>query len=321
MTDGRPPLPFAFQTRRGAEWAPMRTAPAVLLAAALAALSGGCASSKPRPAVKEGIRQPTVTFRAVAVETLDLTGTRLGFEFLLENANPFPVAVAGVDWRFEVDGAVIAQDRLPGGAVVPASASLPIRFPVQIEFAALPDSAVRMAVAGGGAHYRLSGTAALSRAADAAGSVVPASLPAPAPEQAPVVLPFAYEDKLEMPRPPDIAVEGIGIDGSALTQLSLSLRIRVENPNPFPLPSGNVSFGVTLAGSSVVNADARTLGALPARGKTVLVVPVALSLGRAGHAFVQITRGRPVEAAVHGEVNLGGFVAPIGFVGTVSATR
>ena len=57
---------------------------------------------------------------------------------------------------------------------------MPLRFPVQVDFAALPPSAALLAVTGGGQRYRLSGTAALSRAVDpAVAAVVPAVLGAP----------------------------------------------------------------------------------------------------------------------------------------------
>ncbi len=300
-----------------------------------AALALGCAS-KQRPIVKEGIRQPAVTFQAVAIEVLDLTGTGLLFDFRLENPNAFSVDLGQVAWRFEVDGHLVAEGTLPGGATVPSGGAVPIRFPVHVDFTRLPGSVARFAI-GGGPKYRLSGAAAVSRTppplpvpASAAapapvaataqpGSVAPVPAIAAAPAQ--VELPFAYQDQLGMPKPPEVGVDGIDIDGSALTEVSLSVRIKLENPNAFPLPSGQVSYGVTLAGKPVVSAEAKTIGALPPHGKTVLVVPLKLSLAAAGRAFSQLVRLKPVEVGVHGEADLGGFRVPVGSDGTVQPTR
>ncbi len=298
-------------------------APALPLAAALAL---GCAS-KQRPVVKEGIRQPAVTFQAVGVESLDLAGTRLLFDFRLENPNSFSVDLGPVAWRFEVDGHPVAEGTLPAGATVPSGGAVPIRFPVRVDFTRLPGSAARFAI-GGGPRYRISGVAPVSRtpapvAVAVAVAVAASSQPGPAPAAAPapVDLPFEYQDQLGMPKPPEVGVEGIGVGESALTEVSLSVRIKLENPNAFPLPSGQVSYGVTLAGKPVMSAEAKTIGALPPHGKTVLVVPVKLSLAAAGRAFSQLVRLKPVEVGVHGEVELGGFRVPVGSEATVQPAR
>jgi len=90
--------------------------------------------------------------------------------------------------------------------------------------------------------------------------------------------------------------------------------------------SGRLGDGITrLATRSdqAGSALSRPSVAFPARvgAKTVLVLPVKLSLARAGQAFGQIVRGHPVDATVRGEANLGGFAAPVGFEGKVSPTR
>jgi hypothetical protein len=70
-----------------------------------------------------------------------------------------------------------------------------------------------------------------------------------------------------------------------------------------------------------VSAEAKTIGALPPHGKTLLVVPVKLSIAAAGHAFSQLVRLKPVQVGVHGQVELAGSSVPVGSEATVQPMR
>src|SRR5690242_2943672 len=76
------------------------------------------------------VQKPKLTFRSVALSSLDLEGATLAFTYDLENPNGFGVRLARVGYSVDVEGTRVASGELPGGLEIKAKGTAPVTFPV-----------------------------------------------------------------------------------------------------------------------------------------------------------------------------------------------
>jgi LEA14-like dessication related protein len=234
---------------------------------------------------------PKLTFRSVNVRDLDLEGATLAFDFDVQNENGFGLSVARIAYALDVEGTRL-DGTAPGGLKLPARAKAPLTLTAHLRYRDLPTLAALVGKKDA-VRYKLSGNV---------GVETPLGV---------LDLPVSHEDRLDLPRLPQLALDGVSVRSVSLTRLSLEVRVRMTNPNAFPLPAGHLDAALSLGGAEVARVDERTLAAVPGKASAVAAIPISLDLGDAGRAALDLSRGAPVQVNLRGEARVGGLTLPL----------
>lgn len=279
----------------------MRT---LIRSAALAAsllVVAGCAAVRDLAAA--AFEKPKLTFQSVSVESFDLEGATLAFQYRLENPNRVGLNLAKLGYALDVEGTRVVDGQLNQGLRIPAAGTVPVTLPVHVKFKDVPGF-VRLVTQRDAVKYTLSGNAGVS---------TPIGV---------VDLPLSHTATLALPRLPGFSLETVAIRSASLTDLALDVRLAVQNPNPFPVPAGQLAYGLSVGGTRIASADGAALGAVPAGGRAVVSLPVKLSLLGAGRAVYQLVQGNgPVPVALSGKATIAGIQIPLDLAGRVSGSR
>jgi LEA14-like dessication related protein len=238
------------------------------------------------------IEQPRLTFKAVRLQSVDLAGAALAFDFELENPNAFGLEVARAQYGIEVEGTRVTAGELPGGLALPAKGKAPLTVTSRVRFQDVPGIAALFGKRDS-IRYRLSGMVGIQTTLGV------------------IELPFAHENQLPLPHLPGFSLEGLSLRSISFDRIALELRVRIANANGFPLPAGRLRAALSLAGAEVARVDGAGLSAVPAGGSAVIAIPIELPLGQAGRAATDLARGAPVDVGLHGAVSIGGAELPL----------
>jgi len=270
----------------------------LLLVGLLAAC--GCAELKQIAAA--AFQKPTVELRSASLQSLDLEGATVAFDWRVANPNGFGLHLARLSYALEVEGKRAVDGELKNGIEIPASGSADVRLPVHVRFADVAGFA-RLVAARDRLAYRLSGSAGVS---------TPVGV---------VDLPLAHEGTIETPRLPTLSIEAVEVRSVSLADLSLDVRVGIHNPNAFPLPGGSVSYALSLAGSRVATGEGQSLAAVKPNGRGTLAIPVRVSFANAGRVASQLAAGGAIDVSLQGTAVIAGVPVPIDLQGKVPAFR
>lgn len=264
-------------------------------------LVAGCAAMKDLAAA--AFERPKLTFRNVSLQSFDLEGATLGFEYLLENPNGMGLTLARLGYALDVEGARVVDGLLDQGLAIPARGAAPVTFPVHVKFRDIPGF-VRLVTSRDTIAYQLSGKAGVD---------TPIGL---------VELPMSHSSTLGLPKLPSFALDRVAIRSASLSDLALDVRLKVQNPNRFPIPPGSLNYGLSVGGAEVARGDAAALAQVPAAAAATVSLPVKLSLLGAGRAVVQAAQGGGViPVALSGKAVIAGIEIPLELSGKVPASR
>jgi LEA14-like dessication related protein len=263
-----------------------------LTSAALLAglLLAGCAEVGKLAA--SAIETPKLTFQAVHLQSADLEGATLGFDFEIENPNSFGLQVARAQYGIEVEGTRVAAGELPGGLALPARGKAPLTVTSRVRYQDVPGIAALFGKRDS-IRYRLSGAVGVRTTLGV------------------LELPFSREGQLPVPHLPAFGLEGLRLRAVSFDRVSLEVRLRIANANGFPLPAGRLRSALSLAGGEVARVEGAGLSTVPAGGSAVVVIPIDLPLAGLGRAATDLVRGAPVDVGLHGAASIGGAELPI----------
>jgi LEA14-like dessication related protein len=279
---------------------PMRKL-AVAAVAALPLLLAGCAAVQNLAAA--AFEKPKLTFRSVSVQSFDLEGATLGFEYLLENPNKVGLTLARVGYALDVEGSRVVDGDLRQGLKIPAGGGAPVTFPVHVKFKDVPGF-VRLVTSQDEVAYRLSGKAGID---------TPIGI---------IELPISHSSKIGLPKLPSFSLDSVAIRSASFTDLALDVRMKVQNPNRFPIPSGSLQYGLQVGGSEVARGDAAALAKVPAAAGATVVLPVKVSLLGAGRAIYQAMQGGgTLPVALSGKAVIAGIEIPLNLASKVPTAK
>jgi LEA14-like dessication related protein len=240
-----------------------------LALAALLAL-GGCASV--RSILGAGFERPTLAYESWSANDLDLDGVTIALHYRLQNPNGFGLDLRRLGYRLEVEGRRVAEGSLPGGLQIRAQGATPIAIPVRLRWREVPGF-VELLLTRAEVAYRVSGDVGV-------GSPLGT-----------LDIPFEHEDRVPVPRPPSIGIDGVTVRESSLSNLSLDLRVRVENRNSFPLPAGALTYGLRVGQRDLLSGGSQPLAAVPGGGRATVAIPIRISAAGAAEAVASLLGG------------------------------
>ncbi len=260
-----------------------------LLAALLVLSAPGCATL--RDLAAGAFQQPRLTFEAASLEGLDLDGATVSLRYRVDNPNGVGLSLAKLGYALEVEGRQVFSGSLPGGLQIPARGAAPLVIPVRLGYAGVA-GLVEALVTRETVAYRISGSVGLD---------TPVGL---------VELPYDHKGTAPVPRPPALSIDSVQLASEGL-RVGVDLRVRVANRNAFPVPAGRLEYSLDVAGSGVLSGQSMGIQSVPARGSSVLVVPVRLDLLGAGSAAARALSGGPADVSLRGAASFGWMRLPI----------
>lgn len=270
-----------------------RRAPLACAVAALLAL-GGCAFLQ--SILGGGLRRPTLTYESWSADRLDLDGVTIALHYRLENPNDVGLDLRHLGYRLEVEERQVVEGELPAGLTIQAKGATPLAIPVRLRWRDLPHF-VELLLTRTDVGYRVSGNVGV-------GSPLGT-----------IDLPFEHRDRVPLPRPPSIGIEGITMHEGSLTSLALDVKLRVENRNAFPLPVGALTYGLRVGERDLVSGGSHPIAAVPAGGRATVPIPVRISLAGAAQSASDLLRG--AEVRLRGLADFGALQVPVDAGGRV----
>ena len=267
----------------------MKTLTRAALAALLVLSLPGC--SLLRSLAAGGFKEPSLDYVSWSAQSLDAEGVTLALQYRLTNPNERGFKLSRAAWALELEGKPATTGEMPLGLTVPAKGSTMVELPVRLRWRDLPDLVTLLATRRD-VGFKVTGTAALS-------SMV-----------GDLSIPFSRSGRVDLPRMPSFAVQGIRMRELSLTSLAFDLDLQVKNGNAFPLPVGALAYGLRLGGAPLAAGGERPLAAVPAGGTATVKIPVRLSLAAAGDAIRRLANGSAVPVEVEGSAGFGDLAFP-----------
>jgi LEA14-like dessication related protein len=245
--------------------------------AALAALGltvglGGSGCASLGALTGAGFQRPTLAYESWSADGLDLDGVTIHLRYRLDNPNDFSLDMRRLDYRLEVEGQQVAEGELPAGIQLRARGATPLSVPIRLRWRDIPGF-VQLLVTRRDVAYRVTGNAGVATPLGTVG------------------LPFEHQDRVALPRPPSVGLEGVRVGRADATALEVDVRLRIENGNAFPLPVGALLYGLRLGERSLVDGGTHPLAAVPPGGSAVVTVPIRISLQGLAETFLELLRG------------------------------
>ena len=249
------------------------------------------------------VQKPKLTFRSVALSSLDLEGATLAFTYDLENPNGFGLRLARVGYAVDVEGTRVASGEVPGGLELKAKGTAPVTFPVHVRFQDVPGIVDLLTSKKDSVRYKLAGNVGVNTALGV------------------LDVPLSHEGTLKLPSMPRFGLDGIAIRSVGFTEITFDVRLRVQNPNGFALPLGRLDYALAVGGSQVARAAAVDVAPVAGGSSAVIAIPVKLDIASAGRAAAALVGGGDVPVGLGGKANLGGIPFPVDLKGNVPARR
>jgi LEA14-like dessication related protein len=243
------------------------------------------------------VQKPKLTFRSVALSSLDLEGATLAFTYDLENPNGFGLRLARVGYGVDVEGTRVASGELPGGLEIKAKGTAPVTFPVHVRFQDVPGIVGLLTSRKDTIQYRLAGNVGVNTALGV------------------LDVPLSHEGALKLPAMPHFGLEGIAIRSIGFSEIVFDVRLRVQNPNGFALPLGKLDYALAVAGAQVARAAALDVAPVAGGSSAVIAIPVRLDVASAGHVAAKLAGGGDVPVDLDGKATLGGIPFPLDLKG------
>jgi LEA14-like dessication related protein len=264
-----------------------------MLAAAAALSLCGC--SLLQDVLGGGFQRPTLTFETWSADQLDLDGVTIALHYRIENPNGVGLDLQKLGYRLDVEGKQVVQGELPGGLHVRAQGATPLAIPVRLRWGELPGF-LELLFTRSEVAYRVSGHVGV-------GSPIGT-----------IDMPFEHRDRVALPRPPSLALEGVSVRETTLTNVAVDVKLRIENRNAFPLPVGALAYGLRVGQRNLVDGS-HPLVAVPAGGNAVVSIPIRVSVLDAAEGVQDLLRG--AEIRLRGLAGFGALQVPVDTSGRV----
>jgi LEA14-like dessication related protein len=247
-------------------------------------LLGGCAAVQQLAK----IQKPGVRLAGSQLQGLSFSGTDLVFDIEIDNPNPLPVHLAGLDYNFKIGEHDFLKGRQDGGLEVAAGSKSKVQIPLSLDFGDL--YALFKGLAGqDSAAYSLEG--GLSFELPVLGSVR---------------LPLKAVGSLPMPKAPEISVKGLRVKRLKLTGAELDLEIKLGNPNAFGVIFEKLDYRFGIDGDTWAQGQGGEVTRVGPKEEGLLRLPIVLDFTRMGlTAYRVLTGNAPLEYELEGQIDLG----------------
>ena len=232
--------------------------------------------------------KPDLRLAGTRLQGLSFDGLDLVFDIEVDNPNPLPIRLAGLDYSLKVAGRDFVQGRRDEGLDIAAGAKSTVELPLSLDFGELYGLATGLA------------------GQDSAAYALDAGLAFEVPVLGAMRLPLQTTGSLPMVKAPRVEVEGLKVKRLKLTGAEVELQLKLNNPNAFGVRFERLDYRLGIDGDLWAQGQGGEAADIGAKGEGLLRLPLALDFTRMGlGAYRALTGKAPLQYDLEGQLDLG----------------
>lgn len=249
-----------------------KTALCLILAVFLSA--SGCAT------MQQLIDPPEVHFKGMHLGDISLFDATPVFTFELINFNPMGLNIRNMTYNLKINDRKFVKGVTGQDLRVKAAGSETVELPITFNFMDLYESLSEFQSAETAA-YDLSGTIGVG----------------------PFNIPYHADGEFDIPKLPEISVEGVRVDRFTTAGASLVFDLRLKNENSFSLNPKGLDYSVKLAGKEMVEGSVQEIGPISDQGATRLQIPLKVDFMKLSRTVLSAIRESAADYEITGRLN------------------
>ncbi len=247
---------------------------ALCLSLAVFLMVSGCAT------MQQLIDPPEVHFKGMHIRDISLFDATPVFTFELINFNPMGLGIRNMTYNLKINDQKFVKGVTGQDLRLKAAGSETVELPITFNFMDLYESLSEFQSAETAA-YDLSGTIGVG----------------------PFNIPYYAGGEFDIPKLPEISVEGVRVDRFTTAGASLVFDLRLKNENSFSLHPKGLDYSVKLAGKEMVEGKVREIGPISDQGATQLQIPLKIDFLELSQAVLSAVRGASADYEIAGKLN------------------
>lgn len=254
----------------------------ILLYTGLVLVIGSCATLQ-----KALLKEPTVEYRSVQVQSLDFNSVTVLMDFAVSNPNALDLNASAYRWNVSIGEKEFVSGASQAPLSVAGKSTSVVQIPITIGFKDL-----------------FAAFGDLS-----ANDSVPYQVKLNTDLEIPVLgtrsIPVTSKGYIPVPKLPTFRIDDFELTKFSLAGSVVTLKLRVANPNYFALTYSNASYALKVNGEEWLNSRLNRSIELMPKSDVVLSIPIDVNLQRWGTTVYRIlTRGEEFEYALNGKGDL-----------------
>jgi len=246
----------------------------------LSLLVAGCASLESIQSVAN-ISKPKTSITDTQITKLSLDGADLAFKVKVDNPNPIPIKMAGLDYAILFDGQQLTEGKKREQISISANGSSEITIPLAFKFAELYDT-----ISGLKDKKELNYEIKTSAMFDL-------------PILGMQALPLSTQGKLPIPQIPKIALNKISVDELSFTGAKLNIQMDLTNPNVFGVDIRNLVYQLNINNQSWAKGNLSESISLKENASQSLAIPIHVNFIEIGTSAFSLLKNPKAPLNYH----------------------
>jgi LEA14-like dessication related protein len=227
------------------------------------------------PMVKQALdnQRPQVSVVDQHITGLDFERVSIAFGLKVDNPNPIGITLEGLDYDLKLDGHSFLTGKQDKQMQIAASGASRIELPLSMTF-----KEIKVGLSG------LKGK-----------DEVPYELTTGLLIKVPLLGTYRYpvvsQGVMPVPQLPAVSLQNLKVQNLSFTGATLALQLLVDNPNNFSVALNTLDYGLKINGKQWASGHSQTLGNIKEKQKSVISLPVTVSLMDLGAGFSNLLKG------------------------------
>jgi len=286
----------------------LKAATVVLFGFITTLIVSGCS----QPALKQMLenQRPKVSIASTRISSLDFDNLTLNFGIKIDNPNPIPISLAGLDYDLKLAGKSFIKGQKDQPIEVAASGISEIELPITVGFKDLLNIFKEF------------------KNQDNAAYDLDLGLLVNVPVIGQYRHPMNTTGNFPIPKAPSIKLANMSLDkiSPISSRAEVGVQLEINNPNAFSLALNKLDYTLKVNGAQWFKGVQNNVGNIKANGKSVINLP--LSLNFSSGLFSVLTGGKALNYDIQGTLGatssnalIGAFQLPINQQGSVNLSR
>jgi len=253
-----------------------RTIATVVMLSALT----GCASLEDIQSVVN-ISKPKTSITDTQITKLNLEGADLAFKIKIDNPNPIPIKMAGLDYSILFEGQQFTEGKKREQISIASNGSSEITIPLAFKFAELFNT-IKNLKDKKELNYEIK-------------TVAMFDLPILGMQS----LPLSTQGKLPIPQIPKIAINKISVDELSFTGAKLNIQMDLTNPNVFGVDIRNLVYQLNINNQSWAKGKVSESISLKENASQTLAIPIHVNFIEIGTSAFSLLKNPKAPLNYH----------------------
>jgi LEA14-like dessication related protein len=269
----------------------------------------GCAQLEMKKALEH--QRPTVSIADTRLTRLDFERANLAFGIEVDNPNPIPLSLAGLDYDLKLAGHSFASGKQTKQMRVDASAVSRFELPLSVAFNEVLQG-IKQLEGMQSIPYELT-----------------TGLMIDVPLLGKLRYPVTTSGEFPIPRLPRITLQQLTLERLSFSGAEIVLQLEVDNPNAFALALDKLVYDFKVNGKRWASGNRINIGQLQNQGKSQITLPVSLNFMALGSSlYGLLNSGEPLNYSLSGSLDatsdhqlIGNFAMPFDRSGNIKLVQ